>query len=127
MKLTEEERSIIQNYLETDIDDLLATIGRIISVYDPDFETHMAAAQERGNAIKKAQEFLKSKKNDLRKKLCLELNIVEKMEQNQFSSNIELVTLIADAIAGQAVMLPPFTLSVILIKKGIYKLCDENE
>lgn len=122
----EEQVQIIVEYLQTDLENLLVATGRILVAYREDADVFMASSEERKSAIIRANEFLSEKRDELRQKLCIELDILEKLESNKFSNNIELISIIADSLVGTAVMLPPFTLSVILFKKGLHHLCNEQ-
>lgn len=121
----EEKTKIIEQYLNTDIDNLLVTAGRILAVYKEDKDVSIASSETRKSAIERTKVFLEEKKMELQQKLCVEMKIIERIETNQYTSNIELITVIADAIANSAVMFPPFTLAVILFKKGLHNLCNE--
>ena len=123
--LSTEEKEIIRKYLSTSLDDLLVSTGRILLVHATEADVFMASTEPRKSSINRAHEFIDAKWELLRKKLCQELNIKQKIESGKYENEIQLIAIIADAIASINLILPPFTLAVIITKMGIDKLCHE--
>ena len=56
-------------------------------------------------------------------KLCLEHNICEKYSSPGFNDDVTLVLVVGDIISSLAFGVPPFTLSALLVKRGLKSFC----
>ena len=69
------------------------------------------------------EKWFNSKKAKLQKKLCVEGNLLGRIDNNEFQDNIALICAISDSITSQFVGIPALTIAMLIFKIGIRNFC----
>ena len=124
--MTEKEELIIKSYYYTDKEDLLVSIGRILLTNDillpKGQDIIMASTDDRSTALERANEYIRQNWREFKERICNNETIQARMDGHM----IELISVVADAIAYTSTGLPEFAVATILVKMGISNLCKEN-
>lgn len=71
----------------------------------------------------KGQRWLELQNANLTRKICKDWNFSEKIKDPRYQDSVILSAAIADLIAGMFKLVPPVTVAVLLVKRGLERLC----
>lgn len=120
MKNKELSKQIIEEYGLTETQ-LLHAIGAQLS--EDTFNIRSVPSEE---LIERAREFLSTKRLQLQHAICNHQKIMAIKVDEGETSNVTLITAVADLIASIVVGISPVTVAVLLVKKGLRNLCRET-
>jgi len=108
--------TLIQYLLERSESELLQLIG---SELDSTFHIRPSS---RDSLIKEAKRWLSRKEQDIRKAICGSTRIRNHVHSDD---NLVLISAIADLLSSICTGVSPFTVSVLLYKRGVKEFCLE--
>ncbi|MGV8041425.1 MAG: hypothetical protein AB2L07_15665 [Thermoanaerobaculaceae bacterium] len=76
-----------------------------------------------GSPEEEGQAIFENLLEDLRHKVCVEWDYPRKRKDAALQNTVDLVAAIADIVAGLTIGLPPFVVSVLLVRRGLDALC----
>ncbi len=116
--LNESSLNQIEDYDSMDIDDLYLVLGKTLG---------QAAAfpMPKSEIIRQARKWIESYRKEFIDSICNNSNIKEIFLENGASNRrATLIATIADVISGIVSGIPPFMVSVIIVKEGLHSLCN---
>jgi hypothetical protein len=109
-------RNEIQRYMALDVEELYA----VIPAYLPEYDGVLFSPQGQISAGKRYIESLSGK---LRKSVCEDFDWPSKRDNAEFDDTLNLIAAVADVIAVHITSVPPVLISVLLVKRGLDRLC----
>lgn len=109
----------IKHLLSLSEDELLFRLGN-------DLVGTSARSEPRGALIQKAKEWLSNRSDDFRAAICssAEVRAIRAMSPAD-DREVQLVAAVSDVLSTILVGIPPFTISVLLIRVGLDNLCKD--
>jgi|LSQX01.2.fsa_nt_gb hypothetical protein len=118
---------IVESYLNSSIEDIEMSIGRIVLASKTTGENGMHTAWISVTDAKEAcDEFIEDISERLQKRICFDVELSSKKSQETLNDNIQIALAIAALIKEISGVVPHLMLASLLVKRGIEKLCGEK-
>ena len=117
---TELERSEVEFYLSQNVNALLITIGRTEAI-------SLGAEFSPETAKNKAEAWLDSVRERLRKKICKIWSYCEKQKDERLRDKVILATTIGNLIVPIVGQVPPLVVACLLVNMGIEEFCGNDK
>lgn len=123
-----DNNKIVAEYLNSSIEDMEMSIGRIVVLNDNKNETLMYPAEINASDAKEAcSRYIENIYKQLKKKICYDFGLSSFKYQEKLEDNIQIVLAVAVLIEDLSAAVPPLMLASLLVKKGLNNLCEENK
>lgn len=119
-ELSAEQRNLVSRYLALDAE----TLYSLIAPHLPEYDSVRFSPQGQEEA---GRRFFKKIEARLRKAVCEDFDWPSRKNDPDFQDGVNLVSTIADVIAGFTFGVPPFIIASILVKLGLNRFCSETE
>lgn len=122
------DQIIIEEYLNSSIEDIELSIGRIILANETQRENEILypSSISTEDVKKVCDDFIDSISEKLKQKICIDFNYNAKKNQESLNDNMNLVISIVSLINDISGIIPPLMIATLLVKKGLSKFCEEK-
>lgn len=122
-----DNEKIVAEYLNNSIEDIELSIGRIIILNNNKNENLMYPADINiSDAREACNEYIKNIYEKLKKRICNDFRLYSVKYQESIEDNIQIVLTVATLIEDISGIVQPIMLASLLVKKGLNKLCENN-